>query len=80
MPNNQTTGPASAADVHDAAVIKAALAVLGTMFPRRQSTKIGDATESLNLVLTEIEDRINASRKQNHPHNPALCRAADDGH
>lgn len=48
------------ADIHDSAVIAAALAVLGTMSARRHSSKIGDACEALNLARAEIEERINA--------------------
>jgi hypothetical protein len=55
MLTDQTT---FAADIHDAAVLKAALAVIGTMFPRRLDRRIGDAVETLNTVLADIEARI----------------------
>ena len=51
----------TAADIHDAAVIKAALAVVGTMFLRRPDRRIADATEILNLVLADIDAQLNGN-------------------
>jgi hypothetical protein len=47
-----------AADVHDKAVIQAALAVLGGT--RRNWFNVSNAVEALNKQIAEIEERINA--------------------
>jgi hypothetical protein len=65
--SDRQTAPEGAADIHDLAVIRAALAVLGTCFLRRPITRIGDACESLNWAKHEIEARINDRRDNYEP-------------